>query len=175
MDERLVPDRIRCFLITVSMAMVVCLQPAYASVNKSTNTDFTSIRYQQFAAKSFVFNPRSLRWKAVKNGKVVRSGRGSGGSNYCPDVKRACRTPTGTFRMIGKRGANCRSSRYPLGKGGAPMPYCMFFSKHYAIHGSPDVPNHNASHGCIRVKPHDARWLHQHFMEIGTKVIVKPY
>jgi lipoprotein-anchoring transpeptidase ErfK/SrfK len=51
----------------------------------------------------------------------------------------------------------------------------MFFSKHYAIHGSPDVPNRNASHGCIRVKPRDAAWLHRHFIRMGTKVIVKSY
>lgn len=128
------------------------------------------------ASNQFVFNPKSLSWVAINhNGKVVRSGKASGGSRYCKDVRRACRTPTGTYRIISKGSANCRSSRYPLGKGGAAMPYCMFFSKYYAIHGSYDVPNYNASHGCIRVKPHDARWLHQNFIKIGTKVIVKPY
>ncbi|MDF1677348.1 MAG: L,D-transpeptidase [Legionellaceae bacterium] len=127
-------------------------------------------------ANTFVFSPRTLRWKAINNkGKVVRSGRGSGGRSYCKDIRRSCRTPTGTFHIISKRGANCRSSRYPVGRGGAPMPYCMFFSKYYAIHGSPDVPNYNASHGCVRVKPSDARWLHKNFMRIGTKVIIKSY
>ena len=133
-----------------------------------------SILYQQLAQKTFVYNPRTLRWKAMKNGRVIRSGRGSGGAHYCKDVKRACRTPSGTFRIISKRGRSCKSSKYPLGKGGAPMPYCMFFSKHYAIHGSPDVPNRNASHGCIRVKPAAARWLHK-FLNIGSKVVVKSY
>ncbi len=128
------------------------------------------------ASNTFVFNPRTHSWKAINSrGKVVRSGRASGGSHYCRDVKRACRTPTGTYRIISKRGANCRSSRYPLGRGGAPMPYCMFFSKYYAIHGSPDVPNYNASHGCIRVRPSAARWLYHNFIRIGTRVIVKPY
>ena len=127
-------------------------------------------------ANTFVFSPRTLRWKAINNnGKVVRSGRGSGGRHYCKDIRRSCRTPSGTFRIISKRGASCRSSRYPLGGGGAPMPYCMFFSKYYAIHGSPDVPNYNASHGCVRVRPNDARWLHKNFMHIGTKVIIKSY
>ncbi len=127
-------------------------------------------------ANTFVFSPRTLRWKAIDNkGKVVRTGRGSGGRSYCKDIRRSCRTPTGTFSIISKRGANCRSSRYPVGRGGAPMPYCMFFSKYYAIHGSPDVPNYNASHGCVRVKPSDARWLHKNFMHIGTKVIIKSY
>ena len=127
-------------------------------------------------ANTFVFSPKTLKWKAINNnGKVVRSGRGSGGRHYCKDIRRSCRTPSGTYRIISKRGANCRSSRYPVGRGGAPMPYCMFFSKYYAIHGSPNVPNYNASHGCVRVKPNDARWLHKNFMHIGTKVIIKSY
>lgn len=128
------------------------------------------------ASNEFVFNPRSLSWVAINhNGKVVRSGKASGGSHYCKDIHRSCRTPTGTYYVISKGSASCRSSRYPVGKGGAAMPYCMFFSKYYAIHGSYDVPNYNASHGCIRVQPHDAKWLNHNFIKIGTKVIVKPY
>ena len=128
------------------------------------------------ANNSFIYNPRSLQWQAINtDGKVVRTGRGSGGRSYCPDIHRSCRTPTGTYHVIGKGNAGCRSSRYPVGRGGAPMPYCMFFSKYYAIHGSYDVPNRNASHGCIRVTPTDARWLHQNFIQVGTKVVVKPY
>lgn len=127
-------------------------------------------------ANTFIFNPKTLSWTAVSpNGKVIRSGKASGGGKYCSDVKRSCKTPSGTYSVISKRGPECRSSRYPVGRGGAPMPYCMFFSKHYAIHGSPDVPNYNASHGCIRVKTHDALWLHRNFIKIGTKVVVRPY
>lgn len=55
------------------------------------------------------------------------------------------------------------------------MPYCMFFRGNYAIHGSPDVPNYNASHGCIRVLPSAARWLSRNFIRIGTTVIVRSY
>ena len=128
------------------------------------------------ANNEFVFSPRTLQWQAINaDGKVVRSGHGSGGRGYCPDIKRSCHTPTGTYSVLSKSGSGCHSSRYPVGKGGAPMPYCMFFSKYYAIHGSPDVPNRNASHGCIRVVPSDARWLNQNFVHIGTKVVVKPY
>jgi len=136
-----------------------------------------SVMYMQTAcANEFVYNPRSLTWKAVNaSGQVVRSGRGSGGKHYCHDVGRSCRTPTGAYQVISKGGPSCRSSRYPVGRGGAPMPYCMFFSRYYAIHGSPDVPNHNASHGCVRVKPHDARWLSNNFIRVGTRVVIKPY
>ncbi|KTC78231.1 L,D-transpeptidase [Legionella brunensis] len=131
--------------------------------------------YLTLASNTFIFNPRSLTWKAVQNGKVIRTGKASGGSKYCHDIKRSCRTPSGTYSIISKGSASCRSSRYPLPNGGAKMPYCMFFSKYYAIHGSYDVPNYNASHGCIRVRPGDALWLHRNFIKIGTKVVVQPY
>lgn len=127
-------------------------------------------------ANTVVFSPRTLQWKAIGDGgKVVRTGHASGGRGYCPDIHRSCRTPTGTYHVISKSGPSCRSTRYPVGKGGAPMPYCMFFSKYYAIHGSPDVPRRNASHGCIRVPPSDARWLNQNFVRIGTRVVVTSY
>lgn len=128
------------------------------------------------AGNTFVFNPNTLSWKAINaNGTVIRTGRGSGGKKYCADIRRGCKTPSGVYSVISKGGSGCRSSRYPVGRGGAPMPYCMFFSKYYAIHGSYDLPNHNASHGCVRVSPKDASWLSHNFIKIGTKVIIKPY
>lgn len=129
----------------------------------------------QLAANTFVFNPRTHSYKAIRNGRVVKSGRASGGAHYCKDVRRACRTPVGSFRIISRRGANCRSSRYPLGRGGSRMPYCMFFSKYYAVHGHSHVPKYNASHGCIRVPVSDAKWLYYNFLKPGTRVVVKPY
>ncbi len=128
------------------------------------------------AGNTFIFNPNTLSWKAInEQGKVVRTGRGSGGRKYCPDIHRGCKTPAGVYRVWSKGGPGCRSSRYPVGRGGAPMPYCMYFSKNYAIHGSYEVPNYNASHGCVRLIPSDASWLSRNFMKIGTKVIIKPY
>ena len=165
----------RSFLAIASIGFAFYSPNLLASTSNISSGSQKSILYQNFASKTFTYNPRTLKWHATNNGKVVRSGRGSGGAGYCRDIKRSCRTPSGTYRIISKRGADCRSSRYPVGRGGAPMPYCMFFSKYYAIHGSYDVPNYNASHGCIRVKPNDARWLHQNFLGIGTKVVVKPY
>lgn len=131
---------------------------------------------QTAAANTFIYNPQTLQWKAVNNnGVVIRTGRGSGGRNYCPDIKRSCRTPSGTYHVISKGGPWCKSSRYPKPRGGAPMPYCMFFSKNYAVHGSNDVPNYNASHGCVRVRTGDARWLSNNFIHVGTTVIIKSY
>lgn len=126
--------------------------------------------------KTFIFNPNSLTWGVyTADGKLVRTGHGSGGRHHCPDVGRGCKTPSGTFSIHSKMGPSFRSSRYPLPRGGAPMPYAMFFSKYYAIHGSNDVPGYNASHGCIRVYPSDARWLNQEFLSHGSRVIVRPY
>lgn len=124
----------------------------------------------------FVFSPAKLSWAAYdESGNLVRSGRASGGRHYCPDVGRSCRTPSGTFKVYSKGGSDCKSSKYPLGVGGAPMPYCMFFHGGYAIHGSPDVPDHNASHGCIRVHPADSHWLSTQFIKHGTTVRVTGY
>lgn len=160
-------------------ALVFSLLFSSSLINASTRTSSVAsplaLTHTQLAGNTFVFNPRTHRWKAIRNGKVIKSGRASGGSNYCRDIKRACRTPSGTYRVISKRGASCKSSRYPLGRGGAPMPYCMFYTKNYGVHGSYDVPNYNASHGCIRVTVSAAKWLYYNFMKIGTKVVVKPY
>lgn len=126
--------------------------------------------------KVFIFDPSQLSWFAYgSHGQLIASGRASGGRGYCPDVGRSCRTPVGTFRVKSKGGPGCISSKFPLPYGGAPMPYCMFFHGGFAIHGSNDVPNHNASHGCVRVEPEDARWLNHEFMDIGTTVIVRSY
>lgn len=124
----------------------------------------------------FIFDPNKLMWAAYSpSGNLVKEGRASGGKGWCSDVKRSCRTPRGKFSVYSKGAPSCKSSKFPLGRGGAPMPYCMFFYKGFAIHGSPDVPNYNASHGCIRVLPSAARWLSHNFIKHGTTVIVKPY
>lgn len=124
----------------------------------------------------FIFDPRKPAWAAYNSrGRLVKTGIASGGKGYCRDVGRRCLTVRGQFSVHHKGNANCKSSKYPLGKGGAPMPYCMFFYRGYAIHGSHDVPKYNASHGCIRVLPKDAAWLHRNFINIGTQVIVKSY
>lgn len=123
----------------------------------------------------FIFDPRRLRWAAYNsNGTLIKTGAGSGGKGYCSDLKRSCRTPSGTYSVYAKRGASCKSSKFPVGKGGAPMPYCTFFRGGYAIHGSYNVPNYNASHGCIRVHPSAAKWL-QKFLHYGATVIVRSY
>ncbi len=128
------------------------------------------------AEKVFVFDPSQHMWFAYDDGQLVNSGVASGGSNYCRDLKRPCHTPTGVFRVLRKEGADCKSTIFPIPYGGAPMPYCMYFTRGFAIHGSYEVvPGRNVSHGCIRVYPAAALWLSQNFIDVGTKVVVKPY
>lgn len=109
-----------------------------------------------------------LVWGAYDdNGYLVRWGRASGGKGYCPDIRRGCRTVTGTYTIYSKKGPGCRSSRFPVGRGGAPMPYCMHFKGGYALHGG-HVPDYNASHGCVRVPREDAEWLNEDFVRVGS-------
>lgn len=110
-------------------------------------------------------------------GSLVYWGPVSTGKDYCPDVGRGCKTPNGTYFMKSKQGAACFSSKYPVGKGGAPMPFCMYFHGGYAMHASTEVPGYNASHGCVRLFYQDAEWLNKNFVSIGgeksTEVIVR--
>lgn len=108
------------------------------------------------------------------NGSLENWGPVSTGKSYCSDIGRGCRTPTGNFAIYTKQGAGCKSSKYPVGKGGAPMPYCMFFKGGFAMHGSPTVPGYHDSHGCVRLFTDDARWLNQEFTDgSNVKVIIR--
>jgi len=109
------------------------------------------------------------------NGNLIHWGPMSGGKGWCPDIGRRCRTPTGQFHVFSKGGSGCISRKFPVGIGGAPMPFCMFFYGGFAIHGSV-LPGYHASHGCIRLFYQDAKWLNRNFVRSGrngTKVIVR--
>lgn len=128
--------------------------------------------------KLLIWDPALLAFGAYdKDGKLIRWGPAAGGKDYCPDVKRGCRTKTGDFRILRIEGPNYRSGRYPVGCSGnscAKMPYASFFQgQGYAFH-SGNVPGANASHGCVRVFYSDAEWLHG-WLEIKTKVTIRPY
>jgi len=116
-----------------------------------------------------------LAWAAYDaGGNLVRWGPVSSARGYCPDLHHGCHTPTGHYRIYSKGGPDCVSTKFPIGRGGAPMPYCMYFNGGFALHGSYEVPGYNASHGCIRMLVEDAQWLSQDFSDIGTRVIVEP-
>lgn len=135
--------------------------------------------------KTIVFDPKVFAWGAYdSDGSLVRWGPASGGSGWCRDIGRSCRTKSGSFRIYSMGSSNCISSKFPVPRGGAPMPYCMFFNGGQALHGSPgEVVKGNVSHGCVRLFVQDAEWLRYDFVEPpseyndykGTKVIVKSY
>jgi lipoprotein-anchoring transpeptidase ErfK/SrfK len=66
-------------------------------------------------------------------------------------------TPSGTYRPQ-SLSRNHRSSLY----GGAPMPYSIFYSGNYAIHGTTHVGQlgGRASRGCVRLHPSNAAVLY---------------
>ncbi|MBY0377334.1 MAG: L,D-transpeptidase [Gammaproteobacteria bacterium] len=149
-----------------SSAQTVALVPTY---------QFPSTR-PATGSKIIIVDPNEHAWGAYgADGVLVAQGPASTGKGYCPDLGRACKTPAGSFTVYRKGGADCKSTIFPIPEGGAPMPYCMFFNGGYALHGSYDVPNYNASHGCVRMHPSDAAWLSQNFVTIGTKIQVLPY
>ncbi len=133
-------------------------------------------RIQSQGERVFIFSPRLLKWAAYDTeGYLIATGKANGGSDFCQELGRPCHTPVGNFRVHSRGDASCVSRKFPLGEGGAPMPYCSYFDGGNAIHGSPYVSNGNTSHGCIRVHTPAAAWLHKYFLYPGTKVIVLPY
>lgn len=145
------------------------------NLNNSNVMEFSPFPKERGATgrKVIIVNLGMLAFGAYdESGHLVHWGPASGGRGWCPDLGRGCHSPVGSFAIYNKGGAGCVSSKYPLGEGGAPMPYCMFFHGNYALHGSPLVPGFNASHGCIRMFTQDAEWLNEEFADIGTQVIV---
>jgi|GEM_PF-1134625 len=158
--------------------------PRHAERNKdpiARDFDYNARVPQNISApgeKVVVIDPRAHVWAAYDAaGHLVRAGIATAGRDWCPDIGRRCHTKTGIFRVQSLGSPQCRSRTYPLPRGGAPMPYCMFFHQGQALHGAPDhaVGDANLSHGCVRLHNSDAQWLRYNFVTVGTKVIVKPY
>lgn len=133
--------------------------------------------------KQIIVDQEKLAWGAYDaQGNLLWWGPISSGRDKCSDSNRSCRTLTGIFRVFSKENVKCTSDVFPIGKGGAKMPFCMYFHKGFALHGSDDIPGQRASHGCVRMFIQDAKWLNLNFVELssernnfmGTKVIVRP-
>lgn len=121
-------------------------------------------------------DPNVHAWGAYDaEGHLVRAGLATAGSDWCRDLGRPCHTTPGSYRVQFLGGAGCYSTRFPLPHGGAPMPYCMYFNRNQALHGSYEVAEANLSHGCVRMQVKDAEWLRYNFVNVGTRVVVKPY
>jgi peptidoglycan hydrolase-like protein with peptidoglycan-binding domain len=85
------------------------------------------------------------------------------GKRYCENGNCGVAvTPLGEFRAERRIGGLHRA---PLGVLYNPV----YFHKGFAIHGSPSVPPHPASHGCVRVPIHSSRWIYDHVAD-GTPI-----
>jgi lipoprotein-anchoring transpeptidase ErfK/SrfK len=128
-------------------------------------------------ANIFIFDPKNLQWAVYdKKGDRVGMGKGVGGKDFCPDINKPCRTVEGVYTVFRTENEACTSKTFPIDEGGgAPMPHCMFFYKGYAIHGSNQLPDKNASHGCIRVSKEAAEWMNTYYIQPGSIVMVLPY
>jgi hypothetical protein len=146
---------------------------------ESTRLDYADRLPQHMntgGGKMILIDPNVHAWGAYdSSGKLIRAGLATAGASYCPDIGRGCKTTPGSFRIYTLGGPECKSTRYPRPRGGAPMPYCMFFNKHQGLHGSPYVMEGNASHGCVRMRVADAEWVRYQFATIGTRVVVRAY
>ena len=97
--------------------------------------------------KQIIVDQDKLAWAAYNGGQLIKWGPIASGRDKCPDSANACKTLTGIFRFFSKENQNCRSDVYPIGKGGAHMPWCMYFHKGFALHGSEDMPGYTRCHG----------------------------
>ena len=162
--------------------MLILFVIVLISCNQQTNDKNLPKSWDTSGKKVFIFDPKLFIW-AVYNeqGYKIKTGSASGGKNYCPDLKKPCRTVIGTYQVFSRKGADCKSSQFPIKKGreknagGAKMPYCMHFHNGYAIHGATKVTRQHVSHGCIHVSIQDAKWLNEKFVDEDTTVIVRPY
>lgn len=108
------------------------------------------------------------------DGRLMYWGPATGGDEWCSDSAHPCKTAEGVFNIYRMKGADCVSNEYPLeSKGGAHMPYCMYYYQGYAIHGDDLIGFTHRSHGCVHIFYEDAKWLQQHFVALGTVVIVR--
>lgn len=130
--------------------------------------------------KLILVDPKNHLWGAYRqNGRLLRWGIATTGSQRCPEGEGDCHTSVGDFRFYTRGDENCQSKKY----NNAPMPYCMYFNGGQALHGSSDIHFANKSHGCVRVHLDDAKWLHDHFVELpnnsngyrGTLIRILPY
>lgn len=77
-------------------------------------------------------------------------------------------TPTGTFSPYWLS-RNHRSKRY----NNTPMPFAIFYSGHYAVHGtySTNQLGNVASAGCVRLHPDNAAFLFEVPRRFGLKAL----
>jgi hypothetical protein len=78
--------------------------------------------------------------------------------------RKGYRTPTGTYHPV-RMYRDYYSKKYD----DAPMPYSIFYSGGFAIHGTESVRSlgRPASHGCVRLHPRNAALLYDLVQDFG--------
>ncbi len=177
--EKLFPDKSqRDLVMRINRMNVPIYSKMTIAVPRSLDADLMSFspmpkQIDPVDNKTIVVDMGKLAFGAYdQDGKLEHWGPVSTARGYCPDMHRSCHTVTGTFSIYRKEGSGCVSKIFPVGRGGAPMPYCMYFHGGFALHGSYEVPGYNASHGCVRMFVDDARWLNQEFTADSDKTTV---
>ncbi len=103
------------------------------------------------------------RFEYFEDAQLVWSGKVSAGTAEHP-------TPRGEFRVTAKD-INKRSGSYTnYFNWPTPMPYALQFRGPYWVHEG-YVPNENASHGCVRLRHEDAKFVYDR-MKIGDAVSI---
>ena len=83
-------------------------------------------------------------------------------------------TPVGSYRVQAMKRVH-----YSTLYNGAPMPYSIFFSGNYAIHGTTHTEKLGtpASAGCVRLHPDNAKTLYELVLQHGraaTRINIQP-
>jgi hypothetical protein len=152
--------------------------PYSAAFNESKYQSMLPAEIHMGHEKVILVNPKLYAWGAYdEDGHLVRGGIANAGAGFCKDEGHPCRTTSGTFHLYSLGDVNCASHIYPIPKGGALMPYCMFFHNGQSFHGTPDpmLVDANISHGCVHMRIPDAEWLRYNFAGVGTKVVIMAY
>jgi len=138
----------------------------------------------KYQKRTIVVDLKQLAWAAYERGLLVRWGIANGGRGRCKETGRStCKTPVGTWSVYEIKKGFARSSLYPITcadkkKCGHPYYNVMKFGPHSeALHGerAGHVPGINASHGCVRIPRADSQYLVDHFVSIGTTVVIRAY
>ncbi len=128
------------------------------------STVLAAASHKHHTDKKIVVDLTKQEAYAYEDGNLVLKGWISSG-------KKGLETPTGNYTILAKEIFHI-SNRWPEPDGGAEMPFMLRLTwDGIALHLG-YVPNHPASHGCIRLSDGFAQELYK-WARLGTKVIVK--
>lgn len=113
--------------------------------------------------------PAQASWVAItvdisEQKMIVQSEDGHKEVYPVSTAKRGKRTPTGEYQPY-----QMVKMHYSTRYNNAPMPFSIFYSGNYAIHGTTHVDHlgRPASNGCVRLHPENAKRLFYMVREVG--------